>query len=228
VTSGQIDLADVTARLLFPTTQQGPWLPFERFADTVATSRKKAGRHSHESSQVLVYILEGFVNHEDPAGNRATLTGGGALLLSAAEETEHDLWMEKGRTARWISTVIRMPPGAVTGTPAVQIAQATGTPASAEGALETAIVGPNGPLRSTLGLEAARFDFEDEGTCFCRIGGERRAVAYVVAGAVTVDTHRVEAGNGVLAENVSGLALHGGPGSRVFLATAPRIGESRG
>src|SRR5439155_15570348 len=41
IAQGQIDASDVTTRLLFPTSQQGLWSPFERFAETIATARKK-------------------------------------------------------------------------------------------------------------------------------------------------------------------------------------------
>src|SRR6266704_1784884 len=46
VAHGEIDASDKTTSLLFPSREHGPWLPFERFAETMTTSRTKRGRHS--------------------------------------------------------------------------------------------------------------------------------------------------------------------------------------
>jgi len=83
ITQGQIDASDVTTRLLFPTSQQSPWSPFERFAETIATARKKEGLHSHNAEEVVVYVLEGYVDHESDGGQPATLTQGSVLVLTA-------------------------------------------------------------------------------------------------------------------------------------------------
>src|SRR6266567_2186287 len=109
IAQGQIDASDVTTRLLFPTSQQGPWLPFERFAETIATARKKEGLHSHQTEEVFVYVLEGYVDHESDGGQHATLTEGSVLVLTAHEPIRHELVMQKGRSARWLSIVLRIP-----------------------------------------------------------------------------------------------------------------------
>jgi len=55
IVHGVIDDSDITARILFPTREKEPFLPFERFAESVATSRKKGDLHAHLGQEVVTY-----------------------------------------------------------------------------------------------------------------------------------------------------------------------------
>src|SRR5438445_13884848 len=81
------DLSDPTAHLLMPTVEQGPFLPFERFAQTLATRRTQLGLHPHRVEEVVTYVLDGYVHHEDGSGTHTVLAPGPVLGVTAATET---------------------------------------------------------------------------------------------------------------------------------------------
>src|SRR5207249_10703342 len=47
------DLSDPSTRLLMPTTEEGTFPPFDRFADTVANARVQRGLHEHLAEEVV-------------------------------------------------------------------------------------------------------------------------------------------------------------------------------
>lgn len=222
IVPGQVEADDITARLLFPTARQGPWLPFERFAETMATSRKKAGLHPHQAEEVVVYVLEGYVGHEYDGGNYESLTDGSVVVLTAHEEIRHELVMEKGRTARWLSIVLRVPWHTEPPPTSILIRTAGDAVEGSDGTVQRAVVGPLARAEAFTGLEFTDISFAKEGTGFFRIGRDRRSVAYVLGGSGTIGGKHVEPGDGALLENASGIAIHGSPGYRVALATVPR------
>ena len=222
ITQGQIDAADVTTRLLLPTSQQGPWSPFERFGETIATARKKEGLHSHNAEEVVVYVLEGYVDHESDGGQPATLTQGSVLVLTAHEPIRHELVMQKGRSARWMSIVLRLPSHAERTPASVQIKTAGDPIEAADGTVQRPVVGSHARADAFTHIECTDIGFAKEGTAFFRLGKTQRSVAYVLSGSGTFGTEHVEPGDGALLENASGFSMHGTPGFRVVLASLPR------
>src|SRR5437762_12642369 len=103
IVHGVIDDSDITARILFPTREKEPFLPFERFAESVATSRKKGDLHAHLGQEVVTYVLECTVDHEYGAGVHDNLPPGSILVLTASQAVRHAQTMEKEHTGRWLS-----------------------------------------------------------------------------------------------------------------------------
>jgi len=222
IVHGEIDASDVTTHLLFPTRDKRLFLPFERFAESVATSRKKGEMHPHVGEEVIAYVLEGSIDHEDGSGNHADLTQGSLLVLTAQDEIRHALRMERGRTARWLSVVVRLPPSAVQPTRSFQVLKPERPSAGSDGTIRTPLVGSNGPARTSSGLELVEIEFVKGGTAFLRMGRDRRGVAYALGGVGSIEDHALEPGHGALLENMSALSIHADPGYRVALASVPR------
>ena len=112
IRSSHEDLSDPTAHLLMPTAEQGPFPPFDRFAESVATSRMQAGLHPHLAEEVVAYVLDGYVHHEDGTGNHTVMNPGSVLVVTAHQEIRHELTMQpsqEARSARWLSIVLRLP-----------------------------------------------------------------------------------------------------------------------
>src|SRR5207247_9681543 len=130
--------------------------------------------------------------------------------------------MERGRTARWLSIVVRLPVTTEAPSTSLQILTASRPPAGSDGTVRTSLVGSNGPARTSSGLELIDIGFAKEATAFLRVGRDRRGIAYVLSGIGSVENHGLEPGHGVLLENMSGLSLHGEAGYRVALASVPR------
>src|SRR5437899_10730473 len=73
IRSSHEDLSDPTSHLLMPTAEQGAFPPFDSFAETVATRRIQVGLHPHLAEEVVAYVLDGTVHHEDGRGTHTVL-----------------------------------------------------------------------------------------------------------------------------------------------------------
>jgi redox-sensitive bicupin YhaK (pirin superfamily) len=222
VVSSQIDLEDVSGRVLFPTPSQGPWMPFARVAET--TIHRPAGAsegHGHREEEVLNYVVEGRVEHEDDTGVKSVLEAGSVSLLTAPVEGDHNLMAKTPPRARWLSVAVRCPP--LPGAPPhlVQIARGPLPTRLGEVTTERHLVGPGGAVASSAGLECVEVEFRGDGQCVCPIGQQRRAVAYLFEGAAWIGEQRVDAGSGALLEGAAELAFRGTAGARILLASAP-------
>ena len=221
VVRAEIDADERTTNLLFPNRDQGPWLPFERFAETITTSRTKLERHPHRAQEVLVYVLNGEIDHVDGSGRRERLTRGSVALITAHDEVFHQLDAVKGTRARWLSVVVRLPWHTEPPPTQVQIKGAGDPKAASDGTVQTPVVGPLARADSFSGLQVLDMESAKEGTGFFRIGHDHRGLIYALEGSGAVEGSPLAPGSGVLMENLSGVAIGGSPGFRVVLATVP-------
>ncbi|MCI4347473.1 MAG: pirin family protein, partial [Thermoplasmata archaeon] len=218
-------LEDVAGRVLFPSPLQGPWLPFLRLAETVTTGGgDDPGGHSHFEEEVLNYVVDGRVEYEDEEGHRSVLEPGTVELLTAREEARHKLvGLKQNSLTRWLSVVVRCPRSAGEPSHRMQVAPGPIPTRVGEGPLERLLVGPGAAVESGAGLECVDIEFRQAGRCVCPIGGRRRAAAYVYEGSGTVDDQLVEAGAGRLMDNVAKVSIRAESGTRLLLASAPRM-----
>src|SRR5947208_13453562 len=165
IRSSHEDLSDPTAHLLMPTAEQGPFPPFDRFAESVATSRMQAGLHPHLSEEVVVYVLDGYVRHEDGTGNHTVMNPGSVLVVTAHQEIRHELTMQpsqEARSARWLSIVLRLPWHTQAPVTSVQIKDAGDAIPLTTTVVERPVVGSRARADSALGLECTDFEFTGE------------------------------------------------------------------
>jgi redox-sensitive bicupin YhaK (pirin superfamily) len=218
------DLSDPSSRLLMPTVDQGPFLPFDRFAETVATRRVQEGLHPHLAEEVVAYVLDGYVHHEDASGHHTVLNPGSVLVVTAHEEVRHALTMQpsqEGRSARWLSLVLRIPWHTEAPPTSIQIKDAGDATEELDGTVRRPVVGPLARAETFLGLDGTDIEFAREGSASFAIDRGRRGVAYVLQGTGTIEKQPVEAGRGALFEHVGRISVHGSRGFRMFLATVP-------
>jgi redox-sensitive bicupin YhaK (pirin superfamily) len=228
IVSSHPELDDPSTRLLMPTAEQGPFLPFDRFAETVATGRESPGRHPHLAEEVVAYVLEGSIRHEEGEGPSTVLRPGSVLVLTAHEEIRHALSMESGTDdggARWLSLVLRIPWHTEQPPTSLQIKDAGDASADLGGTIRRPVVGPRARADSSLGLECTDIEFTRESDIRLEVGTGRRGVAYVVRGMGTIEKHPVGMGQGALLDNVGIVTITGSPGFRVFVASVPVVGE---
>lgn len=223
ILSGEIEdshLAPGYSRVLFPTARQADWLPFTRFTESVSTSQKKVGMHRHSGEEVVLYVIEGSLQHSDDAGRSTVLGTYSVLVLSAPQEIQHEISLRRGRSARWLA--MTLPLAGPEGKPAISVLRPpVDAPApTPEGALHRTFLGSR-----TLTLTASRLvghdvEFVSPGAMFLPVGADRKGVAYVLRGTGTISQHPAEAGEGVLLDGVPGVEVEGGDGFRVVLVTA--------
>ena len=224
IVASHADLSDPGTSLLMPTAEQGPFPPFDRFAETVATARVQVGLHPHLAEEVLAYVLDGQAHHEDGAGQHTVLRPGTVLLVTAHQQIRHELTMQpsqEGRSARWLSLVLRLPWHTEPPPTKIQIKEAGDPVEATDGIVRRPVVGSLARADSFMGLECTDIEFSQQSDASFRIDGNRRGVAYAVRGFGTIEKERVEPGHGALFENIGTIALSGEPGFRVFLATVP-------
>src|SRR5438876_7139870 len=224
------DLSDPTSHLLLPTAEQGPFPPFDRFAETVATKRMQVGLHPHLAEEVVAYVLDGYVHHEDGGGTHTVLSPGSVLVVTAHQEIRHELTMQpsqEGRSARWLSIVLRLPWHTEAPPTSIQIKDAGDATESLDGTMRRPVVGSLARAETFMQPECTGIEFTREADVSVPIHHGRRGVAYVLRGSGMIEKKPIEMGHGALFGNVARLALYGSPGFRVFLATVPRV-ENRG
>jgi len=224
IRSSHEDLSDPTSHLLMPTSEQGPFPPFDRFAETVATRRMQLGLHSHLAEEVVTYVLDGSVHHEDGGGTHTVLSPGSVLVITAHQEIRHELTLQptqEGRSARWLSIVLRLPWHTEAPPTSIQIKDAGDATESLDGTIQRPVVGALARADTFMRLECTDLEFTREADVSFPIDRHRRGVAYVLRGSGMIEKKPVEMGHGALFENVAKLSLYGSPGFRVFLATVP-------
>src|SRR5947209_12098381 len=229
IRSSHEDLSDPTSHLLMPTAEQGAFPPFDRFAETVATRRIQVGLHPHLAEEVVAYVLDGSVHHEDGAGTHTVLFPGSVLVVTAHQEIRHELAMQptqEGRSTRWLSIVLRLPWHTEAPPTSIQIKDAGDATESPDGTVRRPVIGPLARADTFMQLEGTDIEFTREADVSIPIDRKRCGIAYVLRGSGMIEKKPVEMGHGALFENVSKVALYGSPGFRLFLATVPSV-ESR-
>jgi redox-sensitive bicupin YhaK (pirin superfamily) len=221
VVPGEIGSKDVTTRVILPTAAQPRWPPFERVAETIATPRRPFPPHRHENAEVLTYVIEGSASYAFGPGAPEPLEPGSTKLLTASANVSHAINPGKGQTVRWFSLVASLPPGVAPAT-RLQSGRGTSTEIQPDGTILHQLVGPHAGLPSAAGLECEVVRFVQQGTAFRRVGHERVAVIYALAGPGFVDNSPLDEGEAALVNDAAGVALQGESGFHVILATAPR------
>src|SRR5436309_5441505 len=168
--------------------------------------------HPDHGEEGIQYVVEGYIDHEDGSGTHTSLTEGSLLVLTARNEVQHALRMERGRTARWLSIVVRLPVTTEAPSTSLQILTASRLPVGSDGTVRTSLVGSEGAARISSGLDVIDIGFAKEATAFLRVGRDRRGIAYVPSGSGSVEKHGREPGPGALLENMPALSLHGEAG----------------
>jgi redox-sensitive bicupin YhaK (pirin superfamily) len=224
---GEVKSGATTSRLLVPTAVVSSWAPFTRVVETLATAPRSLPSHGHEHEEVLTWVVEGFASYQFGSEPPVPTPTNSALLLYAPSKISHRVSPAQGGTVRWLSIVVSLP-DEDTGTPRARSDRTVESDLQADGTLVRPLAGAGSRLTTRSGLVAREIRFSQGGTTFQAIGRERRAILYVLAGRGEVDTQPVEVGEGVLVEHISGIAVHGHPGLRVLLASAPQGGPRRG
>src|SRR5439155_1527843 len=177
---------------------------------------------------------QGEVRYQDAIGGRrgASMAGIGrhGLVVTAHQKVRHELTMQpaqEGRSARWLSIVLRLPWHTEAPPTSIQIKDAGDAMESIDGTLRRPVVGPSARAETFMQLECTDIEFTREADVSVPIDHGRRGVAYVLRGSGMIEKKPIEMGHGALFGNVARLALYGSPGFRVFLATVPRV-ENRG
>lgn len=226
VVAGEIEAKDATTRVALPTRTQSDWPPFERVAETIATARRPFPMHQHSGVEVLTYVIEGSASYEFGSDTPRPLAAASTMLLTAPSPVSHTVKPGAGHTVRWFSLVATLPPGP-SSSARLQSGRAEPRGGSAEGTVVRKLIGPEATITSAIGLVGVAIQFESDATSFQKVGHDRVAVCYALAGRGRVDSEVLEGGEAAFVDDAAGVAIQGGPGFHVVLAHAPRGPTSR-
>ncbi len=221
VVAGEIEAKDATTRVALPTRAQSEWPPFERVAETIATARRPFPAHQHSGVEVLTYVIEGSASYDFGSEAPRPLTAASTMLLTAPSSVSHAVKPGVGHTVRWFSLVATLPAGPRSPVQ-LQYGRAEPRRGSAEGTVVRKLIGPETAITSAIGLVGVAIQFESDATSFQKVGHDRAAVCYALAGRGRVDSELLEGGEAALVDDAAGVAIQGGPGFHVVLAHAPR------
>lgn len=219
--SNRVSLAGVEGSVLFPTMQQGPWLPLERLAESRATEEPESDPHWHEKEEVVNYVLQGTATYIDDAGGEHRMSKGMVAVLSSFEPSRHDLIPRAGEATRWVSLVTRLSHPGPGELPLLQIAPAAPRSPTSDRLSWLCIVGGCASAASSVGLEMAHLTFWKPDGLDLRVPLGFRVVAYVLEGAPQIANRSMAPGNGLLAEGPSSCRIDGTAGDQVTFILVP-------
>jgi hypothetical protein len=187
--------------------------------DRVAPGRG-FGKHGHRDMEIITYILEGELEHQDSMGNGSVIRVGDVQRMSAGTGVTHSEFNASADHAVhllqiWIQPqALRLAPG---------YEQKHFTAADKRGRLRL-IASPDGGDGSVTIHQGARVYaglFDKAERAEFQLPAGRRAWLQVARGALSVDRARLEAGDGAYTKGAARLTLADGAGAEVLLFDLP-------
>ena len=178
------------------------------------------GTHGHRDMEIISYVLEGALAHQDSMGNGSTIVPGDVQRMSAGNGVRHSEYNhDKLRTTHFLQIWIEP---SVTGI-APSYEQKHFDAAAKRGRLRL-IASPDGAdgsvrIHQDARVYAALLDGDERATH--RLAAGRRAYVHVARGSLTVQGLRLGAGDAIKVEKVSDIALEQGAQAEVLLFDLP-------
>jgi redox-sensitive bicupin YhaK (pirin superfamily) len=178
------------------------------------------GTHGHRDMEIISYVLEGALAHQDSMGNGSTIVPGDVQRMSAGSGVRHSEYNhDKAGTTHFLQIWIEP---SVTGI-APSYEQKHFDAASKRGRLRL-IASPDGAegsvrIHQDACVYAALLDGVERAVH--RLAAGRRAYAHVARGALTVQGRRLGAGDALKLEKVGDVTLEQGDQAEVLLFDLP-------
>lgn len=178
------------------------------------------GKHGHRDMEIISYVLEGALAHEDSMGNGSAIVPGDVQRMSAGTGVQHsECNHDKAGTTHFLQIWIEP---AVTGIPP-SYEQKHFDAASKRGRLRL-IASPDGAegsvkLHQDARVYAALLEGAERAVHLLAAG--RRAYVHVARGVLEVNDERLEAGDALKARDVAQIVLEKGAGAEVLLFDLP-------
>ena len=178
------------------------------------------GKHAHRDMEIITYILEGELEHQDSMGNGSIIRVGDVQRMSAGTGVTHSEFnpsdkQEVRLLQIWIHPeVTRLAPGyEQKHFAAADKRGRLRLIASREGEDGSVVIHQDARLYAGLFDGAERADFP--------VSAGRRAWLQVARGAIAVDGTRLQAGDGARTAGPAQLQLHGGAQAEVLVFDLP-------
>jgi redox-sensitive bicupin YhaK (pirin superfamily) len=172
------------------------------------------GTHGHRDMEIISYVLQGELAHQDNIGNVEGIPPGDVQRMSAGSGVMHSEFNHAPNETThffqiWIEPNVRgIPPG---------YEQKTVPPGSKRGALSQ-IAGPNDALvkiHADASLYAGLFDGDETATLSLKSG--RKAYVHLVRGEVQVNGHALKAGDAAMLDKETQISISHGVDAEVLV-----------
>jgi quercetin 2,3-dioxygenase len=178
------------------------------------------GKHGHRDMEIITYILEGELEHQDSMGNGSVIRVGDVQRMSAGTGVTHSEFNASATQAVHLLQIWIQPraPRLVPG-----YEQKHFTAADKRGRLRL-IASPDGADGSVIVHQDARVyaGMLDGAECAAfQLPAGRRAWLQVARGALSADGTRLEAGDGAYTSGAARLTLQDGAGAEVLVFDLP-------
>jgi redox-sensitive bicupin YhaK (pirin superfamily) len=174
------------------------------------------GTHGHRDMEIISYVLSGELAHQDSMGNVKGIPPGDVQRMSAGTGVQHGEFNHaQGRTTHFLQIWI-LPN--VTGIPP-SYEQIT-VPAAEKRGILRLVASPDGARGSvTIHADAALHAglFDDDEAAELALDPARKGYVHLVRGALRVNGQRISAGDAVLLQGESRIALANGADAEVLV-----------
>jgi redox-sensitive bicupin YhaK (pirin superfamily) len=172
------------------------------------------GTHGHRDMEIISYVLEGALAHEDSMGNGSTIVPGDVQRMSAGTGVRHSEYNHDAGVTHFLQIWIEPK---FTGLPPSY--EQKHFPAAEKRGRLRLIASPDGAegsvrLHQDARVYAGLFDGEERASL--RLGKGRRAYVHVARGAVQVNGESLEAGD-ALKTDAAALEIQQGRGAEVLV-----------
>ncbi len=173
------------------------------------------GLHGHRDMEIVSYVLDGALAHEDSIGNGATIVPGEVQRMSAGTGIRHSESNHADRTTHFLQIWIETrEPGIAPGYEQKAFAEA-----DKRGRL-LLVASPDGrdgsvTIHADASLYAGLFDGDERAAL--TLDPSRRAYVHLVRGTLDVNGQRLAAGDALKLDRESALTLSGGSAAEVLV-----------
>ncbi len=180
------------------------------------------GRHGHRDMEIVSYVLDGALAHEDSMGNRATIVPGEVQRMSAGSGVMHAEFNHSKETQTHFLQIWIIPDH-VGGTPGYE--QKMFTDAEKRGRLRLVLSadGADGSVRiqQNARLYAGLFDAGEQAALPLAAG--RLGYVHLARGQATINGEKMQAGDALLLEDETEIVVTDGAGAEVLAFDLPRM-----
>lgn len=222
--------ADVThpggmrARRAFPTHEQphlDPFVVFERF---YIERSQGFDTHPHSGFEIVSYMLDGGMVHEDSMGHSSVTRAGDAMRITTGSGMSHSEMPADENTCSGLQLWVNLPREQKRVEPSYQDARGAELPVDErDDATITTVVGDGSPL--DLHTQVEYYDVDIDSSWQWEVPDDWNGFLYVVSGAGTIDDHPIDAAEFLVVRDGGSLRVTTDEGVRVVTVAGVPHGE---
>ena len=199
------------------------WGPLRVINEDRVAAGRGFGKHGHRDMEIISYVLEGALAHEDSMGTAKAIVPGEVQRMSAGTGVMHSEFNHDPTGTTHFLQIWIIP--SKTGVPP-SYEQKTFPDAEKRGRLRL-VVSPDGAdgsvtIHQDARMYAGLFDGDESATHALAPG--RLGYVHLARGAATVNGHALQAGDALLLADEPAITIGRGQGAELLVFDLPRLG----